>query len=176
MFFLAPIMFVTLFVIALFSETPSAVLVGLQLLAHTLGTAKVVLLMFVPGVLAFCMIASEFTLLQRTNVVTLSICGIFKEVVTIGAAGIVFHDELSVINISGLLVTIASIACYNYMKITNMRREAREKLAKKDDRPNGAAVGGERYMEEPASEPLMSEAQDDSARRRSGSAGASRSK
>ena len=176
MFFLAPIMFVTLFVIALFSETPSAVLVGLQLLAHDLGIAKTVLLMFVPGVLAFCMIASEFTLLQRTNVVTLSICGIFKEVVTISAAGIVFHDELSVINVSGLLVTILSIACYNYMKITNMRREARERLVKKEDEPISTAAGGERYFEEPATEPLMNEAQEDTARRRSGSAGTSKAK
>jgi len=174
MFFLAPIMFVTLFVIAIFSEGPSAVLVGLQLLAHAQGVAKTVLLMFVPGVLAFCMIASEFTLLQRTNVVTLSICGIFKEVVTIGAAEIVFHDKLSIVNVSGLLVTIASIACYNYMKITNMRREAREKLAKKeDDEPSGAAVRGKRYVEEPAREPLMDGAQEDVARRRSGSAGVS---
>ncbi|KAK5956828.1 hypothetical protein OHC33_002316 [Knufia fluminis] len=176
MFFLAPIMFVTLFVIALFSEGPSAVLVGLQLLAHNLGVAKAVVLMFVPGVLAFCMIASEFTLLQRTNVVTLSICGIFKEVVTISAAGIVFHDELSIINVSGLLVTIVSIACYNYMKITKMRSDAREKLIRKEDQPNGAAIGGERYVEEPASEPLMGDAQEDTARRRSGSAGAFRAR
>lgn len=169
-------MFVTLFVIAMFSETPSAVIVGLQLLAHQLGTAKAVLLMFVPGILAFCMIASEFTLLQRTNVVTLSICGIFKEVVTIAAAGIVFHDELSVINVSGLLVTIVSIAYYNYMKITKMRTEAREKMFKKEDEPNSAVVGGERYMEEPASEPLINEAQEDTARKRSGSAGASKAR
>ncbi|KAK5085378.1 hypothetical protein LTR05_004662 [Lithohypha guttulata] len=153
MFFLAPIMFVTLFTIALFSEGPSEVVVGLQLLAHNLGTAKAVLLMFVPGVLAFCMIASEFTLLQRTNVVTLSICGIFKEVVTIGAAGIVFHDELSVINISGLLVTIVSIACYNYMKISKMRKEARESLSKKDE--GGNTARDDAYVEEPAREPLM---------------------
>lgn len=177
MFFLAPIMFVTLFLIALFSETPSGVIVGLQLLAHNLGTAKAVMLMFVPGVLAFCMIASEFTLLQRTNVVTLSICGIFKEVVTISAAEIVFHDELSMINISGLLVTIISIACYNYMKITKMRSEARERLAKKEDEP---AFDGERetYLEEPASEPLMNEeiagiaGNDEPPRRRSNSGNA----
>ena len=79
------------------------------------------------------MIASEFTLLQRTSVVTLSICGIFKEVVTISAAGIVFHDELSVVNISGLIVTIISIASYNYLKVVKMREEAREKLRKKDE-------------------------------------------
>lgn len=173
MFFLAPIMFVTLFVIALFSETPSAVYVGLLQLAHKKGTVEAVLLMFVPGVLAFCMIASEFTLLQRTNVVTLSICGIFKEVVTIGAAGIVFHDELSAINISGLLVTIVSIACYNYMKITNMRKEARENLAKKEDKDTAASKGA--FVEEPAREPLMNGGveDDDRARRRSTSASAS---
>lgn len=145
MFFLAPIMFITLFVIALFSEGASAVLVGLQLLAHNVGTAKAVALMFIPGVLAFCMIASEFTLLQRTNVVTLSICGIFKEVVTISAAGIVFHDELSVVNVSGLLVTIVSIACYNYMKITKMRQEALEAVeGKKEDGPRENGGGRER--------------------------------
>ena len=78
-------------------------------------------------------ICSEFSLLQRTSVVTLSICGIFKEVVTISAAGIVFHDELSAVNVSGLLVTIACIACYNYLKVSNMREEARKKLEKRDD-------------------------------------------
>lgn len=115
LFFLAPIMFVTLFCIALVSETPSAVIAGLSLLQEKEGTLKAVLLMFIPGFLAFCMISAEFTLLQRTNVVTLSICGIFKEVVTISAGGIVFHDKLSFVNISGLLVTIVSIGCYNYL-------------------------------------------------------------
>lgn len=140
MFFLAPIMFTTLFVIAMFSERPQEIVVGLQVLAHEVGTFKAVLLMFVPGFLAFCMIASEFTLLQRTSVVTLSICGIFKEVVTISAAGIVFHDELSFVNVSGLVVTIISIACYNYMKVGKMRTEARERFGggKKED--GGTAI------------------------------------
>ena len=133
LFFLAPIMFVTLFTIALFSETPSAVITGIQILISTHGISTALLLLFVPGCLAFCMIASEFTLLQRTSVVTLSICGIFKEVVTISAAGIIFHDELSFVNISGLIVTIISIAFYNYLKITKMREEARDKVKKRDE-------------------------------------------
>lgn len=133
LFFLAPIMFVTLFTIACFSEGPTAVLTGIQILISAHGIAKALGLLIVPGVLAFCMIASEFTLLQRTSVVTLSICGIFKEVVTISAAGIIFHDELSLINISGLMVTIVSIACYNYLKIVKMRQEAREKVRKRDE-------------------------------------------
>ncbi|OAL40231.1 hypothetical protein AYO20_00651 [Fonsecaea nubica] len=133
MFFIAPIMFVTLFFIACVSETPSAVITGIVLLVREHGIVKALLLLVVPGCIAFCMIASEFTLLQRTSVVTLSICGIFKEVVTISAAGIIFHDELSMVNITGLIITIISIASYNYLKIVKMRQEAREKLKKKDE-------------------------------------------
>ena len=132
MFFISPIMFLTLFSIACVSETPSAVITGIFLLFREHGALKATALLIIPGCIAFCMIASEFTLLQRTSVVTLSICGIFKEVVTISAAGIVFHDELSVVNISGLIVTIISIACYNYLKIIKMREDARESLKKKD--------------------------------------------
>ena len=39
-----------------------------------------------------------------------------------------FHDELTPINVSGLVVTIGSIAAYNYIKITKMRQDSREKL------------------------------------------------
>jgi solute carrier family 35, member C2 len=133
LFFLAPIMFATLFIIAMFAESPSAIVSGLHILVAEQGLAKSLVLLIIPGSLAFCMISAEFTLLQRTSVVTLSICGIFKEVVTISAAGIIFHDELSFINVSGLLVTIACIAYYNYFKVTKMREEARAKLARKED-------------------------------------------
>ncbi|MCJ1473403.1 Triose-phosphate Transporter [Lambiella insularis] len=127
-FFLAPIMFLSLAILAIPIETFPELKKGLDVLTEAKGTALGILMLLFPGVLAFCMTASEFALLQRTSVVTLSICGIFKEVITISAAGIVFHDPLTPINVSGLLVTIASIAAYNYIKITKMRREAREKL------------------------------------------------
>lgn len=132
LFFLSPIMFVTLFTIAMFAEQPGPIITGIHLLVAKEGTTKALLLLFFPGTLAFCMIAAEFTLLQRTSVVTLSICGIFKEVVTISAAGVVFHDELSVVNVSGLLVTIACIACYNYLKLSKMREDARRKVSRRD--------------------------------------------
>lgn len=133
LFFLAPIMFATLFIVAMFAESPSEIVSGLHILVAEQGIAKALVLLIIPGSLAFCMIAAEFTLLQRTSVVTLSICGIFKEVVTISAAGIIFHDELSAVNVSGLLVTVACIAYYNYFKVTKMREEARKKLEKKID-------------------------------------------
>ncbi|KAA8644379.1 putative nucleotide-sugar transporter [Aspergillus tanneri] len=125
LFFLTPIMFVSLLIIALAVEGPSEIVTGFVTLADARGGLSGILLLIFPGVLAFCMIASEFALLKRSSVVTLSICGIFKEVITISAAGVVFHDKLTIVNISGLIITIASIGTYNYMKISKMRAEAR---------------------------------------------------
>ena len=128
--FLAPVMFVVLFVMAVPVEGFGPLAAGLGALAEKEGAIKGVGTLLFPGVLAFLMTASEFALLKRTSVVTLSICGIFKEVVTISASGIVFHDPLTPINISGLLITIASIASYNYIKLTKMKKVAEVDVAK----------------------------------------------
>lgn len=138
-FFLAPIMFLSLLLIALPVEGPKAIMTGIHGLLEEKGVLMGFGLLLFPGVLAFMMTSSEFALLQRTSVVTLSICGIFKEVVTISAAGIVFHDPLTPINISGLLVTIASIGSYNYMKIMKMRREALDRSQKAVEGKGGSA-------------------------------------
>ena len=127
-FFLAPVMFLSLAVIAVPVEGFGELAKGLGILTDSRGVLMAICILLFPGFLAFMMTASEFALLQRTSVVTLSICGIFKEVVTITAAAIVFHDPLTPINISGLLVTIASIAAYNYLKITKMRQDRRSEM------------------------------------------------
>ncbi|RAH57550.1 nucleotide-sugar transporter [Aspergillus piperis CBS 112811] len=126
LFFLTPVMFFSLIVIALAVEGPLEIIAGFQALAAARGGLFAVFLLIFPGILAFCMISSEFALLKRSSVVTLSICGIFKEVVTISAAGVIFHDQLTAVNITGLVVTIGSIASYNYMKISKMRSEAQK--------------------------------------------------
>lgn len=117
-------MFFSLLIIAIPVEGFPALAEGFRILIDKKGPILGPLLLLFPGAIAFCMTASEFALLQRTSVVTLSIAGIFKEVVTISAAGIVFHDPLTPINISGLFVTIGAIAAYNYIKIRKMREEA----------------------------------------------------
>src|SRR6187551_924383 len=91
-FFLAPIMFVTLLSIAIPVEGFGELFAGLKLLADEWGPLKTPVLLLFPGTIAFLMTASEFALLQRTSVVTLSIAGIFKEVVTISTATLVFDD------------------------------------------------------------------------------------
>ncbi|KAE8350025.1 triose-phosphate transporter family-domain-containing protein [Aspergillus coremiiformis] len=126
LFFLTPVMFISLIVIALAVEGPSEIVTGFIALSDTHGGLFATFLLIFPGVLAFCMISSEFALLKRSSVVTLSICGIFKEVVTISAAGVVFHDQLTFVNIVGLVITISSIGSYNYMKISKMRAEAQK--------------------------------------------------
>ena len=133
--FLAPVMFISLFVLAIPVEGFSALGEGLSILFDNKGVWLGIGILLFPGVLAFLMTASEFALLKRTSVVTLSICGIFKEVVTITTANFVFHDPLTPINLTGLVVTICSIAAYNYMKIQKMRSEMRMKahLAAQED-------------------------------------------
>ncbi|KAI0869353.1 triose-phosphate transporter family-domain-containing protein [Hypoxylon argillaceum] len=123
-FFLTPVMFATLLFIAIPVEGFSNFWDGLKTLGEEWGFWKAPLLLLFPGTIAFLMTASEFALLQRSSVVTLSIAGIFKEVVTIIVAALVFDDKLTPINISGLLVTLVAIIAYNYIKLTKMREEA----------------------------------------------------
>ncbi|KAL7781707.1 triose-phosphate transporter family domain-containing protein [Trichoderma afarasin] len=123
-FFLTPVMFVVLFSIAIPVEGFVPLWEGLKTLSAEWGTFMTPLFLLFPGCIAFCMTASEFALLQRTSVVTLSIAGIFKEVVTISAASVVFKDKLTLINFIGLITTMLAIIAYNYVKISKMREEA----------------------------------------------------
>jgi len=59
---------------------------------------------------------------------------------TISAAAIIFDDPLTPVNISGLLVTIVSIAAYNYIKISKMRREAIEATHHRERERAGASA------------------------------------
>lgn len=143
LFLLTPVMFVSLIVIAISVEGPVEIHQGFLNLAEKHGTLFGSCLLVFPGVLAFCMISSEFALLKRSSVVTLSICGIFKEVVTISAAGVIFHDKLTAVNVSGLVITISSIAAYNYMKISRMRSEAQKEGWSREGSPESDTEDGE---------------------------------
>ncbi|CAI7637495.1 unnamed protein product [Penicillium glandicola] len=149
LFLLTPIMFLSLITIALSIEGPHEIYQGYLALVSKNGNLFGSFLLIFPGVLAFCMISSEFALLKRSSVVTLSICGIFKEVVTISAAGIIFHDKLTTVNVTGLIVTISSIATYNYMKISGMRSELPEDDWSRESSPTSDTDEGEHSSGEP---------------------------
>lgn len=147
-FFLTPVMFLVLISLAIPVEGIGNLIEGFKVLANEWGAVMAPLFLLFPGCIAFCMTASEFALLQRTSVVTLSIAGIFKEVVTISAATVVFHDRLTLINFIGLLTTMAAIVAYNYIKIRKMRQDAQEDvhgrhLAEQDepDSPSSQSSG-----------------------------------
>ncbi|PWN33316.1 TPT-domain-containing protein [Meira miltonrushii] len=91
-----------LFTSPFFSDAPSSF--------HTIG------LLVMPGFIVFCMNLCEFSLIQRTSVITLSVAGIFKEILTIMISSTVFGDELTPINVTGLCVAILGIILYNYYK------------------------------------------------------------
>ncbi|ODQ48796.1 hypothetical protein PICMEDRAFT_27647, partial [Pichia membranifaciens NRRL Y-2026] len=77
------------------------------------GVGMTIVLILIPGLLAFFMTLSEYVLLQYASLLTLSIAGIFKELLTIFVSWVVFGDELSFINIIGLSITFADIVWYN---------------------------------------------------------------
>src|SRR5436305_6304596 len=77
LFHLAPVMFVSLLLSHVLFESPSS------LVSHPLFTWKTIPLLLSPGILAFCMTTTEFELIRRTSVVTLSAAGMFKEVLTV---------------------------------------------------------------------------------------------
>ncbi|ODV95167.1 hypothetical protein PACTADRAFT_49913 [Pachysolen tannophilus NRRL Y-2460] len=111
-FYLSPSMFLTLLIVGTFIE-------GFQNFLNSKiwlekGILTTIILIIIPGILAFLMTLSEFTLLQHANLLTLSISGIFKELLTITISSFIFGDRLNLINCIGLLVTLLDIFWYNY--------------------------------------------------------------
>ncbi|ORZ16715.1 triose-phosphate transporter family-domain-containing protein, partial [Lobosporangium transversale] len=124
-FFLSPIMGICLFIVAgvfegytniFSSEFFQTVDSGLR----TLG------LLLLGGIFAFSMVLAEFNLIARTSVVSLSVLGIIKEVITIIISSLVFDDKLTVVNILGLFITLSGIGFYHFMKLRELKAKARK--------------------------------------------------
>jgi solute carrier family 35 protein C2 len=111
--FLAPVVAVSLFFAFLFTEG-----FGNLLASPKFDTVKdsVYLLFSLAGggVLAFVMVNIEYALICSTSVVTLSVAGIMKEIVTISAAILVFGDKMTHNLLLGLVVSLIGIAGITY--------------------------------------------------------------
>lgn len=116
-FWLAPVMGVCLVSLSAIFESWHNIFAAksgyFDSIPHALKTTGMIA---APGVLAFGMNLAEFALIKRTSVVTLSVAGIFKEVLTIALASSVFGDELTPINVTGLCITLVGIGMYNFLK------------------------------------------------------------
>ena len=137
---LAPIMFAALIILAMLFEGPMNFL-NAELWSQK-GILSIPILIF-PGILAFLMTASEFGLIKRTSVITLSVAGILKEVLTIALGAIVHGDELTALNLSGLFITFIGIVVYNYLKLRKMRKNVKAAVA-------------EQHANEQVTQPLVS--------------------
>lgn len=138
-FFLSPIMGICLCIVAGVFEGFGTIFSSeffqtFQSGLFTLG------LLFLGGIFAFAMVLAEFNLIARTSVVSLSVLGIIKEVVTIVVSSLVFHDHLTVVNILGLFITLAGIGFYHFMKLREMKAQSRKAAREIADLHLAAAV------------------------------------
>ncbi|KAL0579760.1 hypothetical protein V5O48_002254 [Marasmius crinis-equi] len=114
-FWLSPAMAVTLCVLSLIIESWSSLFMSqfFETFWVALGT---ILFLIAPGILAFCMVLSEYYILQRAGVVPMSIAGIAKEVTTITVGAWFFGDQLTPLNITGVAITVCGIILFTYHK------------------------------------------------------------
>ncbi|EGN99596.1 hypothetical protein SERLA73DRAFT_88092 [Serpula lacrymans var. lacrymans S7.3] len=114
-YWLAPMMGVTLAVISAIWEGWGNVFKS-SYFHDTASSLNTALFLVSPGFLAFCMVLSEFYIIQRAGVVPMSIAGIAKEVTTITISAWFFGDELTPLNITGVGITVCGIALFTYHK------------------------------------------------------------
>lgn len=115
-FYISPFMTLILLIFAFFVEGwDEFMTLPIWEIKGNLGTF---FLMVIPGFLAFMMTLCEFQLLSVAQVLTLSIAGIFKELLTIMLGSMIFGDTLSVVNCIGLVITFLDILWYNYYRYT----------------------------------------------------------
>lgn len=116
-YYLSPVMGGVIFAMSMLVEGPLNIAASdfFRVKGPLVGGAMLV----APGVIAFYMTLSEFYLLNRTSVLSLSIAGIFKELLTISIAYLFFGDHLTHVNLLGLVVTLVAICAYNAFRFAN---------------------------------------------------------
>ncbi|KAG8873176.1 Triose-phosphate Transporter [Tulasnella sp. 331] len=116
-FYLTPIMFLTLLTVAQFLEGPfPGALINSGFFSSFGDTFWTLSYILFPGVLAFAMVMSEYSIIQRTGIVPMSIAGIFKEVTTILLSTWFFGDSLTLVNWIGLVITFGGIIIFTHYK------------------------------------------------------------
>ncbi|KAH9979088.1 triose-phosphate transporter family-domain-containing protein [Lactifluus volemus] len=114
-FWLAPVMGLTMAIVSITLESWSE-LSGFHPPDGPAASLRIIALLIVPGIIAFFMVLAEYYIIQRVGVVPMSIAGMAKEVATISASALVFGDELTPLNITGVAVTVCGIALFTHHK------------------------------------------------------------
>lgn len=133
-FWLSPTMFFTLFTVAMWVEGPFPKALTDSGFFDTFGgSIRTIGFILLPGVIAFCMVMSEYYIIQRTGVVPMSIAGIFKEVTTILLSTWFFGDSITLVNWIGLIITFGGIVIFTHYKY--------EKSVSARDQDDGGSSG-----------------------------------
>ena len=74
--------------------------------------------------LVFCVIMSEYWLVNATSSLTLSVAGIFKEMLTIGGGLFFFAEHVDMLNVVGFFVCQIGIGSYVYLRFHKQQRSA----------------------------------------------------
>lgn len=93
------------------------------------------------AVLAFGMEVSEFLVLSRTSSLTLSVSGVLKEVCQLVLAVQMKGDQLSAVNVLGLVLCLGGIACHVAHKYSLMKEEAGRSGNDGDDEGDNDGLG-----------------------------------
>lgn len=120
--FLAPIMAFSLLIACAVMEGFPTVFRS-SFFSTATSTFEILSMIALGGIIAFFMVVSEFFLISTTSVVTFSIAGILKEIITLLGARHVYGDEFPPNKVIGLIISISGIALYNYVRLRSMRKK-----------------------------------------------------
>lgn len=115
-YYLAPIVSIGVFIGFLIVEGPVNLL-NSRLFQSPLSILHILGILGIGGCLAFVLSLVEFQLISITSVVTFTVAGIVKEIITIVLAQWIYKDKISTLEILGLVISILGISLYNYFKI-----------------------------------------------------------
>ncbi|GMG49487.1 unnamed protein product [Ambrosiozyma monospora] len=109
------------------------------------GSFTTFLMLLFPGCLAFFMTLSQFVILQYAPLLTLSIAGIVRELITIFLGWLVFGDKLNFVNIVGLIITLLDIVWYNLYRLEHAgsKPDRSEKVEDAENLLSGADSGSD---------------------------------
>ncbi|KAJ2593696.1 hypothetical protein H4R99_006016 [Coemansia sp. RSA 1722] len=131
---LTPVIGSSLLVFSLILEHPFSEIPKNNNMQTAESAVMIVSLMVLGGVLAFAMVLSEFLLISRTSVVTLSIGGMLRDVLMVAIAHFIFGDTMTFVNVCGLMVALFGIGLYNWLKMHDALYTKQQTEVGNDDR------------------------------------------
>lgn len=121
-YYLSPVMGLTVLIFSMVHEGLFSIFSS-EFFGSFISSFKTLGFMSFGGLMAFSMIIAEYNIIMTTGVVTLSVAGIFKEIIVLVCSHFIFHDIFTTQAIIGLFISIIGIALYNYHKISIAKKK-----------------------------------------------------